>query len=263
MSLSASDDSEDDSTMVTSTARSTPSIQTLPLDCEVFEHNPEDFDVVENSQTLVHYSQTLQEDEEENISCTKTALRFKAPSTDFNLVKLSSKTFAAATEEKILWATKLYMEWRESHLSSGEKGDIFKANLNAVDVDPECLCRSLCCFLNEVRHVDGEEYPGNMLYSLVIMLQLFFEKQGKEWKLLEGKIFHPVRNTLDNPMKSHALSRISKAANSSDPISQDEEDHLWDEGVLGKDEPDMLRDMIMYLVGLSFALRGGREQRAL
>ncbi len=64
-------------------------------------------------------------------------------------------------------------------------------------------------------------------------------------------------------MKSRALSHISKVANSSDPISQDEEDHLWDEGVLGEDEPDVLCDMIMYLVGLSFALRGGREQRAL
>ncbi len=102
-----------------------------------------------------------------------------------------------------------------------------------------------------------------MLYALVIMLQLFFEKQGKDWKLLEGKIFHPVRNTLDNLMKAHALSRISKAANSSDPITQDEEDHLWDEGILGEDEPDVLRDTIMYLVGLTFALCGGREQRAL
>ncbi len=76
-------------------------------------------------------------------------------------------------------------------------------------------------------------------------------------------MFHPVRNTLDNLMKKHALERISKAANSSDPISQDEEDRLWDEGVLGEDEPDVLCNTIMYLVGLTFALRGGREQRAL
>ncbi len=57
-------------------------------------------------------------------------------------------------------------------------------------------------------------------------------------------------------MKACALSHISKAANSLDPISQDEKDHLWDEGVLGEDEPDVLRDTIMYLVGFSFVLRG-------
>ncbi len=100
MSSSASDDSEDNSTAVTSMARSTPSIQTLPPDCEVFVHDPEDNEVVENSQRLVPYSQTSQEDEEENISCTKTALCFKAPSTDFDLEKLSSKTFAASTEKR-------------------------------------------------------------------------------------------------------------------------------------------------------------------
>ncbi len=172
MSSSASDDTEDDCTVVTSMARSTPSIQRLsPSDCEVYEHEPEDIEALQNSQGLVPYSQTLQEDEDDNSSTTKTsATRFKAPSSDFDLEKLSSKTFAAATEKKILWATKLYMEWRESCLTSGEKGDIFKANLNAVDIDPKCLCRSLCCFLNEVHRVDGEEYPGNTLYSLMIML---------------------------------------------------------------------------------------------
>ncbi len=176
MSSDSSDDPGDDCTAVTSTARSTPSIQGLPaVDCEVYEHEPEDIDIMDNSQRLIPYSQTSQEDEEDhNTGSDSTMMRFKSPSTNFDLVKLSSKTFAAATEKKILWATKLYMEWRESRLSSGEKGDIFKANLNAVDVDPECLCHALCCFLNEVRRVDGEEYPRNTLYSLIVMLQLFF-----------------------------------------------------------------------------------------
>ncbi len=131
----------------------------------------------------------------------------------------------------------------------GETGDIFKVNLNAVDVNPECLCRALCCFLNEVCYVDS-----STLYSLIIMMQLFFEKQGKQWTLLKGKVFHPINNTLDNLMKAHTLMRISKAANSSDPISVDEEDCLWDKGILREDEPDVLCDTIMYLVGLTFAL---------
>ncbi len=249
---------------MTSTTRSILSIQRLPASqTEVYEHDPDEVEVLENSEKLVPYSQTSQEDTEDNTTDANPP-RFKPPSRDIDIEKLSSKSFAPATEKKILWATKLYMEWRESHLSvDQEKGDIFKANLNAVDIDPEALCQALYCFLNEVRRVDGEEYPGNTLYTLVIMLQLFFEKQGKDWKLLEGKIFHPVRNTLDNLMKVRALSRISKAANSSDPITQDEEDRLWDEGILGKDEPDVLHDIIMYLVGLTFALRGSREQCAL
>ncbi len=242
MSSDSDDVTSCDSDIVSSTARSTPSIMGLRVAEDVYEHSS-DHDIVVSEGTeldegLVPYSQTSEE--EETTPMTNPSW-FKAPSTDFNLQKLSGKTFSAATEKKILWATKLFMEWRESRLTSeGSHSDIFKANFNAVDIDPECLSRALCCFLNEVHHVNGEEYPGNTLYSLVIMLQLFFEKQGKQWKLLEGKIFHSVRNTLDNLMKARALSRISKAANSSDPISVNKESKLWDEGILGEDEPDVL-----------------------
>ncbi len=159
MSTDASDDSGDDCSEVTSTARFTPSIQRLSAaNCEVFETVPEDGDETVNSEGLVPYSQTSQEENNnENNNCLTIAPCFKPPSTDVDIEKLSSKTFAPATEKKILWATKLYMEWRESRVSvDGEKGDIFKANLNAVDVNPECLCRALCCFLNEVHCVDGE-----------------------------------------------------------------------------------------------------------
>ena len=64
-------------------------------------------------------------------------------------------------------------------------------------------------------------------------------------------------------MKQCALSRISKAAKSAEPISVDDKQKLWDEGVLGEFQPDQLRSTVMYLLGLTFALRGCREQRAL
>ncbi len=145
MSESSSDDSEEDNNAVSSMARSTPSIQRLSvIDCEVFEHEPEDSDL-ENSEGLVPYSQTSQEDDTDDTTTHKTSTvippRFKPPSSDINVQKLSSKTFAAATEKKILWATKLYMEWREVRLAvDGDKGDIFRANLNAVNIDPDSLC---------------------------------------------------------------------------------------------------------------------------
>ena len=131
------------------------------------------------------------------------------------------------------------------------------------NIDAGQLGRSLCCFLNEVRRTDGEEYPGNTLYSLIVMIQLHLEKQGKDWKLMEGSNFLCVRNTLDNLMKQCALSRISKAAKSAEPISVDDKQKLWDEGVLGEFQPDQLRSTVMYLLGLTFALCGCCEQRAL
>ncbi len=97
---------------------------------------------------------------------------------------------------------KLFMSWHRSRIEDNTaQGDIEGANLYDENVDPGQLGRSLCCFLNEVRHADGEEYPGNMLYSLIVMIQLHLEKQGKDWKLMEGSHFLCVRNTLDNLMK--------------------------------------------------------------
>ncbi len=141
MSSSSGDNSEDDTNTVTSTARSTLSIQRLPASqTQVYEHDLDEVEVLENSEKLVPYSQTSQEDTEDNATDANPP-RFKPPSHDIDIEKLSSKSFAPATEKKILWATKLYMEWRESRLSvDQEKGDIFKANLNAVDIDPEALC---------------------------------------------------------------------------------------------------------------------------
>ncbi len=41
------------------------------------------------------------------------------------------------------------------------------------------------------------------------------------------------------------------------------EEELWSQGLLGGDMPKQLREMVMYLISLSFTLRGGKEQRAL
>ncbi len=172
--------------------------------------------------------------------------------------------FAESTDRKINWAVKLFMSWRRSRIEDNTaEGDIEGANLYDKTVDPSQLGCSLCCFFNEVRHADGEEYPGNMLYSLIVMIQLHLEKQGKDWKLMEGSHFLCVRNTLNNLMKQCALSRISKAAKSAEPISVNDEQKLWDEGVLGEFQPDQLRSTVMYLLGLTFALHGCHEQRAL
>ncbi len=195
---------------------------------------------------------------------SSTTARFKAASTSNKLHKLSGKTFADSTDKKIVWAVNLFMSWHRSRiLDNTAQGDIEGANLYDDQICPEKLVRSLCCFLNEVCRQDGADYPGNMLYSLVVMIQLHLEKQGKDWKLMDGKQFPCVRNTLNNLMKQRALAHISKAAKSAEPISVNNEQKLWDEGVLGEMQPDQLRLTLMYLLGLTFALHGCREQHAL
>ncbi len=68
-------------------------------------------------------------------------------------------------------------------------------------MDKSKLSTALCQFLAEVRRADGHDYPGNTLYSIVVMLQLHFKKKGQMLKLIDDPEFVKVKNTLDNLMK--------------------------------------------------------------
>ena len=189
--------------------------------------------------------------------------RFKEPVSSEELEKLSEKTFAASTERKIQWAVKLFQNWHFSRIRVPEcDGRLRWCDIEDGRIQPSNLAHCLCMFLSEVRHVDGTEYPARTLYSIVVMLQMHFDKMGKLWKLIDGDEFVKVKHTLDNLMKQRAKTQtgVSSAA---DPISVEAEEKMWRMGVLGESNPNQLRNTVMFLIGLSFALRGGEEQRNL
>ncbi len=191
--------------------------------------------------------------------------RFKAPLSSATQKKLTGKTFAESTNRKIGWAVSLYQDWRCARIDSGELNDIFQIINSDVDepgLDKLNLSTALCAFLSDVKRADGSEYPGKTLYSLLIMIQLDLKKSRLDWKLLDDKEFLSVRNTLDNLMKERAQSQVG-VEKKFDPITVDNEEELWSQGLLGSDNPKQLRETVMYLVGLSFALRGRKEQQLL
>ncbi len=191
------------------------------------------------------------------IASAKPAYRFKKP------VSEQEKTFAASTERKIQWAVRLFQNWRFSRIRVPEcDGRLRWCDIEDGRIQPSNLAPCLCVFLTEVRHVDGTEYPAKTLYSIIVMLQMHFDKMGKLWKLIDGAEFVKVKHTLDNLMKERSRSETGESA-SADPISLEAEDKMWKLGVLGDQNPDQLRDTVMFLIGLSFALCGGDEQRNL
>ncbi len=132
--------------------------------------------------------------------------------------------------------------------------------------DPELnklhLCHTLCSFVNEFRQKDGQEYPGKTLYDLVLCIQFHLEKKGKFWKLIDDQEMVRLKFTLDNLMKDQCAQRLGSSL-SSDPISFDQEEVLWSRGILGEQDPTQLRNTVMFLLGISFALLGGDEHRRL
>ncbi len=94
------------------------------------------------------------------------------------------------------------------------------------------------------------------------MLQLYLEKQGLQFKLIDDPKMLKFRNTLDNLMKRRAAQGLGHKE-SSLAIDLDDENSLWDQNVLGNSDPDQLRDTLFFLLGINFALRGGEEHKNL
>ncbi len=187
---------------------------------------------------------------------------FKKPVSESELQSLGGKTFTALTDRKILWAKRLFSEWKKSCNKYNKRG-VIRVDLDSDDVNKSELSAALCQFLSEVRRADGHDYPGNTLHSIVVMLQLHFEKKGMNLKLIDDPEFVKFKNTLDNLMKKQAVDRVSESKKAADPISIESEEQLWRQQILGSDDPDQLCDTVMFLVGLTFALRGGKEHHAL
>ncbi len=52
-------------------------------------------------------------------------------------------------------------------------------------------------------------------------------------------------------------------ARQAEPVTTEEEEKLWQEGLLGDHSPQTLLDTILFLCGLAFAMRSGEEHRSL
>ncbi len=157
----------------------------------------------------------------------------------------------------------LFQQWRFSRLAKNcFQPEILHGDIDSLNISKGDLYYCLCAFLNEVKRKDGSEFPGKGLYNLLIMIQFNLEKRGFLWKLVDDPEFSRVKFTLDNLMKVRCSDRVS-VSSPVNAIGFSEEDKMWASNVLGKDEPAKLQDTVMFLIGLTCALRGGQEHRDL
>ncbi len=183
---------------------------------------------------------------------------FKAPAPPSELEKMSFKRFPPNTVNKIDWAVKLYTDWWFQRIKlPGCDPRIRWMNLqNLKLLNKSNFAISLVHFITEIQHVDGQDYPPQTLRQIALMLQFHLEHNGLDLKLLDNAEFKNFRFTVDNLMKECTAAGLGQKKSSA-AISFVDEELLWQKGVLGTDSPDQLRETLLYLLGINFALQGG------
>ena len=88
-------------------------------------------------------------------------------------------------------------------------------------------------------------------------------KNGKSVNFLEDEVFAKMRSVLDAKMKQLSRQGLGIEKNQADVITTEIEEILWSKGILGCSNPRTLLNTMVYLIGLHFALRAGKEHRNL
>ena len=156
----------------------------------------------------------------------------------------------------------MYCERRAFHYACGL--EYIQCDLqDGATITAESLKFALCCFIMEIKKINGEEYPGKTLYHIVVCMQFHLECLGFAFKLINDPAFKDLKFTLDNTMKARVSQGIGLSVKKADVLTAMDEDLLWSMGLLGTDHPDQLPNTVIYSVGKGFALRAGKEHRAL
>ena len=100
---------------------------------------------------------------------------------------------------------------------------------------------------------------NDTLYQMCTSIQKYLNVNKIPWKILEGPKFEDLRNVLDNVMKERTEASVGTVKRQANLITYEYENELWKKGILGENEPDKLRNTILFLLEINCILCAGDE----
>ena len=163
--------------------------------------------------------------------------RFDFNITSDDLSKFMEGNTPANTEKSTSWAIRNFEEWQRARNVKFPNDtcpeDIF------VQPDKSKICEWLCKFISETRKSDGEEYTPRSLYLILAGIQRHIRKLRPldTINIFEDVQFKALKNVCDSIFKRLHRKGIGIETKETAVLSRDDEDTLWDKGVLDLDTP--------------------------
>ena len=111
-------------------------------------------------------------------------------------------------------------------------------------------------FITEVRKKNGVEYPPNTLLHICTGIIRYLRNNGHpSMDIFKDEIFAEFRVTLDAEMKRLTAIGLGSKKRQAEPLSEENEEQLWEKGSLGDHNPVSLLNTIVFMSGALFRLQ--------
>ena len=181
------------------------------------------------------------------------------------LCELSSYNPPANTKVNTSWAMHNFEQWFEWR-SSGSHEEICPQEVLSPSCSAKVLRKWLPSYITETRNKEGQPYPPKTLYSLLTGILRHMSAQNPHYpNFLQKKSapFVEFHRCLDNYFRKLRTEGIGAESKHTPMITIEEENILWEKGVLNTSSPHGLLNAVFYYNGKNFILRGGQEHRDL
>ena len=186
--------------------------------------------------------------------------RFKVVS-EGQLSSMTKQSVPRNTEKSSKWAVKNLQEWYEDYNSRNPDERCPEEILSPV-CSKQVLAKWLCVFVNETRSRTGDLYPPKTVQAILGGILRSMRIQNPEYPNFFNKddpLFTDFNITVDNLFKMLRSEGVGAQCGHTEGISSEEEEQLWNSGVLNADDPRGLLRSVFFMNGKCFCLRGGQE----
>ena len=164
------------------------------------------------------------------------------------------------TKKSTDWSTCVWHDWLSER--NGTNEEKCPADLLENPKSSE-LNYWLCRFVAEVRKKDGTAYPPRSIHLILAGIQrtvLEVTPDSPRFFDQSDNTFRELRRSCDTVYRELRSQGIGTEVNHTPIINMNEEQKLWDTGVLSVNSPVGLQRAVFFYVGKR---RGGEEQRKL